>query len=430
MGDVIYYVSTKGNTLKPTWLKIAFLNLLVVALLGLFLRWQFVQPTEGINFKNFLHAHSHVALLGWLFSAFYLAFLPTYLPENHARKKIYSWLFWLAQTSVLGMLISFPIQGYALFSITFSTLHILFSYAFIYRFLKDCKSSELVKTQHKLSFRFIKASLFFLALSSLGPWVMGPIMATGNSFTELYYNAIYFYLHFQYNGWFTFAALGLFFWLLEHYQITFNRQKATVFFKLIFRACLPAYLLSVLWIKPDAWIYIIAGISALMQVIALVLFTRISLSFWPQLFRKLNSWSRALMLLAFTAFSLKILMQAVSAFPYFADLTYKLRHFIIGYLHLVLIGFVSLFLFGWFLQLGWISLRNRMAKIGLVAFLLAFLLTEGLLFLQGIFYWAKLGMIPHYDWWMFGLSVGLPAGLLMLFLNISFQKKLTTQLSS
>lgn len=410
------------NTLKPAWLKIAFLNLLVVALLGLFLRWQFVQPTEGVNFKNFLHAHSHVALLGWLFSAFFIAFLPTYLSENLYRKKIYSWLFWLAQASVLGMLISFPIQGYALFSITFSTLQILVSYAFIYRFLKDCKQSELIKSQHAFSFKFIKAALFFLALSSLGPWAMGPIMATGNSFTQLYYNAIYFYLHFQYNGWFSFAALGLFFWLLEHYQISFNRQKATVFFRLFFWACLPAYLLSILWIKPAAWVYGIAGISALVQVLALALFGRISLALWPQLSTKLNYWSRSLLLLAFTAFALKILMQAVSAIPYFADLTYNIRHFIIGYLHLVLIGFVSLFLFGWFLQLGWIGLKNRTAKAGLVVFLLAFLLTEGLLYLQGVFYWTKLGMIPNYDWWMFGLSVGLPVGLVLFILNLSFKK--------
>ena len=415
--------------MKPAWLKIAFLNLLVVALLGLFLRWQFVQPSEGVNFKNFLHAHSHVALLGWLFSAFFLAFLPTYLPENLYRKKIYSWLFWLAQASVLGMLISFPIQGYALFSITFSTLQILVSYGFIYRFLKDCKQSKLVKTQHQFSFRFIKTALFFLALSSLGPWAMGPIMATGNSFTKLYYNAIYFYLDIQYNGSFSFAALGLFFWLMEQYHITFNRQKATVFFRLFFWACLPAYLLSVLWIKPDAWVYLIAGISALVQVVALIHFGRISLAFW-QLSAKLNAWSRTLFILAFTAYALKILMQAVSAIPYFADLTYNIRHFIIGYLHLVLIGFVSLFLFGWFLQLGWIELKNRIAKAGLVMFLIAFLLTEALLFLQGVFYWAKLGMIPGYDWWMFGLSVGLPVGLGLFVMNLSFQKKTLPKLAS
>ena len=396
-----------------------------MALLGLFLRWQFVQPTEGINFKNFLHAHSHVALLGWLFSAFFLAFLPTYLPEDLSRKKSYNWLFWLAQGSVLGMLISFPIQGYALFSITFSTLHILFSYAFIYRFLKDSKQSDLVKNQHQFSFKFIKASLFFLALSSLGPWAMGPIMASGNSFTQIYFNAIYFYLHFQYNGWFTFAALGLFFWLLEYYQITFDRKKAIVFFQLLFWACLPAYLLSILWIKPDLWIFLIAGISALIQVAALAFFYRITLSFWPQLSTMLNSWSRALFLLVFTAFSLKILMQAISAVPYFAELTYNIRHFIIGYLHLVLIGFNSLFLFGWFLQLGWIILKNQSAKIGLLLFLLAFILTEALLFLQGVFYWMRLGIIPNYDWWMFGLSVGLPVGLGLFILNVSFREKLT-----
>ncbi|KAA9325680.1 hypothetical protein [Adhaeribacter soli] len=410
--------------MKLAWLKIAFLNLLVVALLGLFLRWQFVHPKEGVNFKYFLHAHSHVALLGWLFSAFFIAFLPSYLPENLYRKKIYSWLFWLAQASVLGMLISFPMQGYALFSITFSTLHILFSYAFIYQLLKDCKHSELVKTQHAFSFKFFKAALFFLGLSSLGPWAMGPIMASGNSFTNVYYNAIYFYLHFQYNGWFSFAALGLFFWLLEHYHIPFNRQKATLFFRLFFWACLPAYLLSVLWTRPDSLVYVIAGFSALVQVVALLIFGRVSLAFWPQLYAKLNAWSRSLLLLSFTAFALKILMQVVSAIPYFAELTYKLRHLIIGYLHLVLIGFISLFLFGWFLQMRWISLKNRIAKIGLVVFLLAFILTEGLLFFQGIFFWAKLGMIPNYDWLMFGLSVGLPVGLGLFIISNSFKKKL------
>ena len=123
-------------------------------------------------------------------------------------------------------------------------------------------------------------------------------------------------------------------------------------------------------------------------------------------------------------------MQAVSAIPYFADLTYNIRHFIIGYLHLVLIGFVSLFLFGWFLQMGWISLKNRMAKIGLIVFLVAFLLTEALLFLQGVFYWTKQGIITGYDWWMFGLSAGLPVGLGLFFINIPFQPKPTLKLSS
>ncbi len=404
--------------MRPPWLKIAFLNLLIVAVLGVFLRWQFVQPTPGINYKNFLHAHSHVALLGWLYSAFFVALLPSYLPEKLYRKKVYGWLFWLSQATVLGMLISFPIQGYALFSITFSTLHILLSYGFIYRFLKDSKHSELVKTRHRFSFKFIKAALFFMALSSLGPWALGPIMATGNSFTNIYYNAIYFYLHFQYNGWFSFAALGLFFWLLEHYNFQFDRKGGSFFFQVIFWACLPAYLLSVLWVKPDLWVYLVAGLTALVQVIALLLFIRICLPFWPYFKLKLNSWSKGLLVLSAVAFLLKILMQALSAFPYFADLSYKLRHFIIGYLHLVLIGFVSLYLLAFFLQAGWLKIKNRIAGTGLLLFILAFGLTEFLLFLQGAFYWMKLGEITHYNGLMFGISLFLPVGL-GLFLRYS-----------
>ncbi|MDX5348878.1 MAG: hypothetical protein LPK19_16715 [Hymenobacteraceae bacterium] len=400
-------------TLKRSWLATALLNFVLVALLGLLLRWQFVDPISGLNFKFFLHAHSHVALLGWLYLAILVVLLYAYLPAQLCGKKMYAWLFWLAQAAVLGMLLSFPVQGYALFSITFSTLHILFSYGFIFVFLKDARRSELVQWQHKFSFKFIKAALFFMALSSLGPWAMGPIMATGNSFTPVYYNAIYFYLHFQYNGWFTFAILGLFFWLLEHYQVTFNLQKATLFFRLMFWAALPAYLLSVLWTQPHFSVYLIAGIAAFAQLFGLVILVNILHPVWPQLREKFSNWSIALLGFSALAFVLKIVMQAATAFPYMADLAYKIRHLIIGYLHLVLIGFISLFLLAFFIQQSWLSLKSWLSGFGLTAFLTAFVLSEGLLFLQGLMFWMRAGALPHYDQLLFAISVFLPLGLIL-----------------
>ncbi|GAA4442575.1 hypothetical protein GCM10023188_42430 [Pontibacter saemangeumensis] len=402
---------------KRSWLLVALGNLVVVAFLGLLLRWMFVAPVSGLNYKYLLHGHSHVALLGWLYTAVFVALLAAYLPSAYQEKRTYTWQFWLSQGAVLGMLLSFPVQGYGLFSIFFSTAHLLLSYWFIYQFLKDARSAGVSNGKHGLSLRFVKAALFFLALSSLGPWAMGPIMATGHSGSEIYFNAIYFYLHFQYNGWFTFAVLGLLFWLLEHHHISFNRIYGRLFFRLMCWACLPAYLLSVLWTKPAAVIYAVSGVAALVQVVALGLLLAV---LWPvrqQLLNLFSGWSRGVFMLATLAFVLKTLMQFSTAIPYMADLAYKLRFFIIGYLHLVLIGFVSFFLFAFFVQLGWLSFRGSLSRWGIGVFIAAFVASEALLFLQGILYWAGAGAIPAYNEILFWVSVFLPMGVLLFFVS-------------
>ncbi|WP_276498986.1 hypothetical protein [Pontibacter litorisediminis] len=395
----------------------ALLSLLVIALLGLLLRWMFVAPVAGLNYKHLLHAHSHTALLGWLYPALFIALLHAYLPPEVRDRKVYFWQFWLAQAAVLGMLLSFPVQGYGAVSISFSTAHILLSYWFILRFLKDARAQEVSQGKHSLSFRFVKGALFFLGLSSLGPWAMGPIMATGHSGSELYYNAIYFYLHFLYNGWFAFAVLGLLFWLLEKYSIRFNRKYGLLFFRMMFWACLPAYLLSVLWVKPDTVVYLVSGAAALAQVLALALLIWL---LWPvrrQVLALFSGWGRSILVLAALAFILKTLMQFSTAFPYMADLAYQLRFFIIGYLHLVLIGFVSFFILAWLAQQEWVRLELRLSRWGLGLFILAFTGTEALLFGQGLLLWLGLGAIPNYNGLLFGVSVLLPVGILLFFIS-------------
>jgi len=56
--------------------RIALYFFVAIALLGLILRTIPVYDL-GINFTNFLHAHSHVAFLGWLHSAF-ISFVSCY----------------------------------------------------------------------------------------------------------------------------------------------------------------------------------------------------------------------------------------------------------------------------------------------------------------------------------------------------------------
>jgi len=399
--------------LKNYWLRIALFNFLVVACLGLFLRWFLVLPPAGFNYKYWLHAHSHVALLGWLYTAVFIALWQAYLPSAYRQKKVYSWQFWSAQLAVAGMLFSFPVQGYALFSITFSTLHILISYWFVYQFLKDARSAGISRGVHQFSFTFIKAALFFLVLSTLGPWSLGPIMATGHSGSHLYFNAIYFYLHFQYNGWLSFAVFGLLFWLLEHYELPFDLIQAKRIFRLFFWSCLISYLLSVLWIKPALPVYFLAGGAALLQVAGLFLLLRLLCQQRIALLSLFNFWGRFLFLLSLTALTLKIMMQAATALPYMADLAYNIRNFIIGYLHLVLIGFITFFLFAFFIQQEQLQAQTRSSRWGLGVFLAGFVFSEALLFLQGVFFWMGWGMLPAYFELLFGVGVLFPVGLIL-----------------
>ncbi|WP_196268071.1 hypothetical protein [Pontibacter sp. 172403-2] len=413
--------------LKRNWLLVALANLVVVACLGLLLRWMFVAPIAAINYKFLLHGHSHVALLGWLYSALFVALLYAYLPPEVQRKKVYARQFWLSQGAVAGMLVSFPLQGYALFSITFSTLHILLSYWFIYQFLRDAKDLNLSQGPHGFSFKFIRAALFFLGLSTLGPWAMGPIMATGHIGDSLYFNAIYFYLHFQYNGWFTFAVLGLLCWLLEKYDLRFNRKPALAFFRWMFWSCLPAYVLSVLWTKPAAILYIVGGAAAFGQVVGLVLLVRLLYPLRKSFFGLFDNWSRGALLLSALAFILKILMQFSTAFPYMADLAYRQRNFVIGYLHLVLLGFVSLIVFAFFAQRGWLNFKSSMSRWGSSLFLIGLIGSEALLFLQGVLYWAGAGMLPHYFGLLFSISIALPLGILLFFAAQFLRRKSITR---
>nr|HMT12294.1 hypothetical protein [Ignavibacteria bacterium] len=138
---------------------------MLVAAIGTWLRYMFVSPVQFPIFENLLHAHSHFAILGWLYNALYIAIVYLFVKEP-AKQKKYNILFWITQVSIAGMLVSFTLQGYAAYSIAFSTLHIFCSYVFIYFVLKDISNIK----NETVSLKFIYGGLFFLFLSSLGPW--------------------------------------------------------------------------------------------------------------------------------------------------------------------------------------------------------------------------------------------------------------------
>ena len=115
-------------------LKIALGYFLIIAFLGVLLRLFYIVDVP-INYRFIVHSHSHVALLGWLYTALTSLIYYVYLRDKPITKK-YKILFWSTQITIIGMMISFPFAGYALFSILFSTLFLFGSYFFTFLFLK------------------------------------------------------------------------------------------------------------------------------------------------------------------------------------------------------------------------------------------------------------------------------------------------------
>lgn len=367
-----------GNTnscsldeLKKTTTRLAFFNFFLVAVLGVVLRAYPLFPITFPSYKNLLHAHSHFAFGGWVMPVLFVLILK-YFPEM-ANRIAYCHLRNIAALllmSAYGMLISFPFQGYAAISIGFSTLSIFAGFYMAITFW-----NVLAKVTNKTSVLFLKAGLAFLVLSSIGPFSTGPLIAMGKTGTPLYYNAIYFYLHFQYNGWFTFAILAILYKMMEKRNRDLNGRIAYYLFTI---SCVPAYFLSTLWSHPPLIFYILAAIAAIVQVIAVYLLAK-DLVRLP--WRK--DFIDGLIKTAIFFFVLKNIMQLVSAIPAIANLAYMYRNFIIAYLHMVLLGFVSAFALAAILE-GNRLYVSRLMKQGTIFFIVSFLSTEILLVLNAM----------------------------------------------
>ena len=357
---------------------------IVAAFLGVLLR-SFHSLEIPINYKFIVHGHSHIALLGWVYMALTTLLYMLFLAHKDLVLK-YRRIFWFTQVTLMGMLVTFPFQGYALFSIIFSTLFLFASYWFFWFFRKHVRP-EIKKSG---SYQCINAALWYMVISSMGPWVLGAIMKTLGAGSIWYRLAIYFYLHFQYNGWMIFALLGLLLFVFEKQGIAMPKRMFQRFFLSMNGGIILTYSLSTLWMQPSAIFYLLGGIGALLQLVALIVLIRFMRG-------HLND-------IGFTGFQLKILravalllfvklgLQAVSSIPYFANLASTILDFTIGYLHLTFLGVVTL---GIFLFLDYFGIL-KIPKTSLMLYVIGFVLTEGLIFYKGMAAWWRLGIFDGY----------------------------------
>lgn len=366
--------------------KVPLVFLLLAAALGLFLRWQFVAPTSGIRYTFLLHAHSHVMFLGWVFNVLYLSFLEHNIPEQRRKPSIR--LFIVFQVLVMAMMISFPVQGYGLLSIVFSTLHTLGALIFIPLFFTYTKGDERVSTW------FARAAWVFFFISTAGPFSLGYLMANNLGHTAWYDFSIYYYLHFQYNGFFLFGIFSMFFQMLEERGIAFPGAKSRIFGRWMAIACVPAYTLSMLFAKPGIILNIIGGAAALTQLIALIIFLGDMRDIKHLLRSNFNATTYKVFHFILYALILKFLLQLASAHPRVADLAYALRPVVMAYLHLVLVGIITFFLLVWYIEKKLV--KESFAKVAILFLLTGFIFSQVCLVLS--------------PWWSVVVGTGVTAG--------------------
>ena len=216
----------------------------------------------------------------------------------------------------------------------------------------------------------------------MGTFSLAWLMANKIIHQSWYFGSVYFYLHFQYNGWFLFAILGLLFVSLKKWFTPVQIHTADRLFVLLLITILPAWFLSMMWMRLPVWMYYAADAAALLQLIAAYLFIRLALQLKKTI--DLHPTVKWLWLIALSAFILKIILQAFSAIPELNKYAFGIRPVVIGFLHLVLLVFVSIFILGCFIQNNLITLEKTTSKVGLWIFIIAVLFNEFILTIQGI----------------------------------------------
>ncbi len=390
------------------WFLAALANLLIAACIGTTLRAVYIWEIPFVRFKPLLHAHSHVAMLGWLFPALAVFLLRDEAPGGPSR--VSRRLLLVAQLAVAAMLFSFPVQGYGSISIPAASLHLLTGYIIALRIWKATQGWEPGGSR-----LLARMAVIMMTISTLGVWAIGPVLANGLFGTEAYYWSIQFFLHFQMNGWFWFGALALWSRWAETHGDPRPFDRTTI--RLWTISTFMTFALAIAWSERHPVVYAVNSVGVVLQAWAGWRTFRSIRSAQSGLHTKAALWAWRCVTYALVGMALKVLMQAAVAIPPLAVMAFTIRNYVIGFIHLNMLGAISLMLFAMALLEGWFISTHRTARIGLSLFTGGVLLSELLLFGQGTLWWTGIGTIPGYYALLAGVSALMPAGVLTLLVH-------------
>lgn len=148
-------------------------------------------------------------------------------------------------------------------------------------------------------------------------------------------------------------------------------------------ACVPAYFLSALWLPIPLWVYVMVVIAAFSQLAGWIMILQQVKIQLPFIKVAANTLSRWILLLSTIALTIKLLLQLGSTIPSLSNIAFGFRPIVIGYLHLILLGVITLFLLGFMLAEKSI-MPNPVTSWGIKVFTAGVIINELFLMTQGI----------------------------------------------
>lgn len=364
---------------KKIWIDLSLINFVTLAILGLLLRSKILFSLPLIDYNRLLDAHAHFAFGGWVTLALMVLMVYELLPVSLNRKPIYQWLLGSIFLCSWGMLLSFYFSGNSFFSNFLSTLFIFTTYFFGYFFILDIRKTGVSKTIILLSV----LSIVSLILSSAGPFMLAYLFASKSLDAILYRDALFTYLHLQYNGFFTLAVFALLFQKFALKITETSKQNIYRFSILLSASIIPSLFLSYLWHDPNNLFREIAIAGSILLFLSLVWFIVVALQLF-KFYKKAVPTIRFIGLLSMTAFTLKMFLQSFTIFPSVGNAVFGDRPMIMGFLHLVFLGFVTLFLLAYFAQQGLLNLKSKFTRVTLIIFSIGVVFNEIALMGQGL----------------------------------------------
>ena len=394
------------------WIKVSVFNFFIVALLGVLMRYKIALSLVFLDQKHLQEAHSHLSFYGWITSCIYL--LIAYgLKRNYSKVSINKYIC-LNVVNIItsyGMLASFLYGGYYWLSIGFSVMAIFIGFVFFFFLISDAKIIS-----DDISFVWFLGGAFFSVLSSLGVFSITYMLIRKAVFQNVYLASTYFYLHFQYNGFFVFSCIGLLINSLRNKGIVFSKKLNLNIFILLFIGCIFGFGLSVLWIKLPLWLYILVIFATVLQTIGTIKIAILIKNNWQKFREKQTGVQQLAFFLVSFAFLVKITLQMVSVIPSVSQFAFGFRNIVIAYLHLILLMCISIFLINEILNSN-LFIKSKALTKALVILFIGILCNEIVLGLMGILSLSYI-TIPYSAIILLVISVIMMLALFFIFLNL------------
>lgn len=367
-------------TLPLRWKYAAWIYLLITLISGTLLRYQWTGSSVPLfNSQFLLHGHSHLALLGWAFVAIFGGMFQTSGYTNTSIKTVLFEGFF--HVIIIGMFVAFVLQGYAFWSILLSMSHIILTFVLIVIYWR--KVRPLIPDNPR---SWLDISLFWMVVSTIGPWMLSAGTMMGPDWINFW---VGYYLTLTFNGWLTFATIGLLIWKYDFSIPVWVRDTMAL-------GVLPAFFarshelfnLPVLdWL---GWIgSILFGGGFLAAGIYLILHHRKVAS--PKIFV-----TRIFFYSMITASILTGLFTIIGGYPALSGHFFEIRMLVIGFVHLQLLGFVSAAL---------ILMYFNCKPLGSALFLAGSWIMIGLLLIAGIFQFWGIVLFWPLQWMMTGCGL-------------------------